>query len=158
MKRLMKIAFALCVLGSSALYGQGVKSADSSARPVTQKQASDTSKVMREYHGVKLGLKRDQVQGAMNKPESSTDSLEEYKLTGEDTMTVHYENGEVKAIQLVFNDPKNAPTWRDVVGDAEVSQTDSGAKHARKVMAKDNFWVSIWQNKDSTVTRITISR
>ena len=73
-------------------------------------------------------------------------------------MTVHYDNGEVRAIQIAFLDPKNAPEWKAVVGDAEVSEVGNGGKSARKTMEAEKFWVSIYQNKDKTTTRITISR
>jgi hypothetical protein len=158
MRRLLKVAIAFVVVSSFARCAQGVKSAQSSNQTKTQDKASQNVKAMREYKGVKLGMKRDQVHAAMGKPETPSDGSEDYKLTGDDTMTVHYENGEVKAVQLAFLDAKNAPAWNDVVGDAEVNQTESGAKHARKVVAAENFWVSIYQAKDVSITRITISR
>ncbi|MBS1807046.1 MAG: hypothetical protein JST84_02510 [Acidobacteria bacterium] len=117
-----------------------------------------TAKVLREFKGVKLGLKPEQVHAALGQPENNNDASEDYKLTGEDTMTVRYENGEVKAIQLAFMEAKNAPAWRDVVGDAEVVELANGAKTARKVLAEEKFWVAIYQNKEGTITRITISR
>jgi hypothetical protein len=114
---------------------------------------------MREYKGVKLGLTREQVHTALGKPEISSENMEDYKLTGNDTITVHYEKGEVKAIQLSFLDPKNAPAWKDVVGEtAEVTQLDNGGKHARTMISEEKFWVSIYQNKDGSSTQITISR
>lgn len=115
-------------------------------------------KVLREYKGIKLGMKREQVRAALGAAESPSDVSEEFKLTGDDTMTIRYENGEVKAIQLAFQDTKNAPAWKEVVGDAEVMELANGAKTARKVVADEKFWVSIYQNKEATVTRITISR
>jgi hypothetical protein len=157
MKQLMKVALALVVLAGFALCLQIVTVSQTLSKSATQDQGAPV-KAMREYKGVKLGLKRDQVHTALGKPTNSSDNSEDYNLTGEDQMTVHYDNGEVKAIQLVFLEPKNAPAWNDVVGDAEVNQTDTGAKHARRVVAKDNFWVSIWQSKDSSITRITISK
>jgi hypothetical protein len=158
MRRLLKIALALGVVSSFALCAQVVKSADSSAQTPIQANASSKPKVMREFKGIKLGAKRDQVHTSLGKPESSSDTSEDYKLTGDDSMTVHYENGEVRAIQLAFLDAKNAPAWADVVGDAEINETESGAKHARKVVAGENFWVSIYQSKDGSITRITMSR
>jgi hypothetical protein len=158
MKRLLKVAIAFVVVGSFALCAQGVKSAQGSTRTTIQKATPQDVKAMREYKGVKLGMKREDVQKAMGKPENSSENSDDYKLTGDDTMTVHFEKDEVKAIQLAFLDAKNAPAWNDVVGDAEVNQTDSGAKHARKVVAAENFWVSIYQTKDGSITRITISR
>lgn len=113
---------------------------------------------MHEYKGVRLGMSRDQVKEVVGKPSDSTDTSDDFKLTGEDMMTIHYENNMVKAIQIAFFDIKNVPEWKTVVGDAEVNHSDSGARHARKVMADENYWVSIWQNKDGSMTRITISR
>jgi hypothetical protein len=155
---MLHVAFVLSVVSSIALCAQGVKSVEGSQETSTRDQKPKDVKVMREYKGIKLGLKRDQVQAAMGKPENSSDTSEDYKLVGDDMMTVHYENGEVRAIQLAFLDAKNAPAWNDVVGDAEVNETESGAKHSRKVVAGENFWVSIYQSKDHSITRITISR
>jgi hypothetical protein len=150
MKRLLKVAISLGVVGGFALCAQDVNSADAGY--------SAQSKVMSEYKGVKLGMKRDAVKAAVGNPATSTETSDEFNLTGDDTMTVHYENGEVRAIQLAFVDPKNVPDWKAVVGDAEVSEVGNGGKTARKTVEAEKFWVSIYQNKDKTTTRITISR
>lgn len=151
MNRLLKIIFALSVIGCFAF------SAQSFGAPQPHQNKSD--KVLREFRGIKLGMKREAVQTAMGaKPENSTDDSEDYKLTGDDTMTVRYDNGEVKAIQLAFSDAKNAPAWNDVVGDAEVNELANGAKTARKTIESEKFWVSIYQNQEGTIVRITISR
>lgn len=120
--------------------------------------APPLQKVLREYKGIKLGLKREQVRAALGQPLSTSDASDDFSLTGEDTMTIRYENGEVKAIQLAFLEAKNAPAWQDVVGDAEVQELANGAKTARKVLAEEKCWVAIYQNKEGTVIRITISR
>lgn len=151
MNRLLKVTLALGVIGCFVFSTQSVEA--------TKRIQTKSDKVLREFHGVKLGMKREAVQTAMTaKPESSTDDSEDYKLTGEDTMTVRYENGEVKAIQLAFQDAKNAPAWNDVVGDAEVNELANGAKTARKTMEQEKFWVSIYKSQDGTTVRITISR
>lgn len=158
MNRLLKTFLALGVTGSFVICAQSIHAFSSPPDAVNLFQDS-AHKVLREFHGVKLGMKRDAVQSAMNaKPENSSDDSEDYKLTGDDTMTVRYENGEVKAIQLAFLEPKNAPAWKDVVGDAEVNELANGAKTARQTIEKEKFWVSIYQNKEATLVRITISR
>jgi hypothetical protein len=150
MNRLLKVAIALGVVISFALCARSVESARTGY--IAQ------GKVLREFKGVKLGLNREAVRAAMGNPANSTDTSDDFSLTGDDTMTVHYDNGEVKAIQLAFLDPKNAPAWKDVVGDAEVNELANGAKTARKTVEAEKFWVSIYQNKDGTITRITISK
>ncbi|HEU0184687.1 MAG TPA: hypothetical protein VFS27_05195 [Blastocatellia bacterium] len=150
MTRLMKIATVLGVVGGIALCAQSAISA--AADYTTQ------AKVMSEYKGVKLGMKRDAVKTALGNPTTAADNSDDFNLTGDDTMTVHYENGEVKAIQLSFLNPEHAPAWNDVVGDAEVSELANGAKTARKTLEAEKFWVSIYQTKDKSSTRITISR
>ena len=150
MNRLLQTTIALGVVSGFALCAQSVNSAGVGC--MTQ------AKVMSEYKGVKLGMNRDAVKTAAGNPASSSDTSDEFNLTGDDKMTVHYDNGEVRAIQLAFSDPKNAPLWKEVVGDAEVSETPNGAKTARKIMEAEKFWVSIYQTKDGATTRITISR
>lgn len=158
MNRLLKVFFALGVIGVFVICAQSISASNHPLYPINL-NLSNAQKVLHEFHGVKLGMKREAVQSAMGaKPESSTDDSEEYKLTGDDLMTVRYENSEVKAIQLAFLDPKNAPAWKDVVGDAEVNELANGAKTARQTVEKEKFWVSIYQNKEGTMIRITISR
>ncbi|MGH9752534.1 MAG: hypothetical protein ACREA2_07090 [Blastocatellia bacterium] len=150
MNRLLKTAIALGVVSGFALCAQSVNSA--------ARSRATQAKVMSEYKGVKLGMKRDAVKASLGNPASSSDTSDDFNLTGDDTMIVHYDNGEVKAIQLAFLDPKHAPRWKDVVGDAEVTEAANGAKTARKIIEAEKFWVSIYQTKDGAITRITISR
>jgi hypothetical protein len=150
MNRLLKVSTVLGVVSGFALCAHSVISAGAGA--------TAQAKVMSEYKGVKLGMKRDAVKAAMGNPANSSDTSDDFSLTGDDTMTVHYENGEVRAIQLAFLDPKRAPAWKDVVGDAEVSELPNGAKTARITIETEKFWVSIYQTKDLASTRITISR
>jgi hypothetical protein len=152
MNRFWKLAFVLGIGGSLAFCAKEVRSAETSTL------STQAAKVLREYKGIKLGMKREQVQAALGKPVSNNATSDDFTLTGEDTMTVHYEEDAVKAIQLAFYDAKNAPAWKDVVGDAEVTELATGAKTARKVLAEEKFWVSIYQNPEGTVIRITISR
>ncbi len=152
MKRMLQITLALAAVSCIALSSQGV----STATPT--RLQSPSGKVMSEFHGVKLGMKADAVRAAAGKAESTSEASDEFKLNGDDSMTVHYDNGVVKAIQLAFLDPKNAPAWKDVVGDADVNEMPNGAKSARKVVEAEKYWVSMYQNKEGTITRITISR
>ncbi len=115
-------------------------------------------KIMQEFRGVRLGMKRDQVVAALGKPQSPGDTREDFSFDGDNQVTIHYENGEVRAIQVSFVTQTKIPGWTEVVGDAEVNQMESGAKFARKVVASEHFWVSMYQSKDGSVTRITISR
>jgi hypothetical protein len=160
MIRLLKVFLALGVIGSFAFRAQTVQSAYQFAHQFAwmPSQSKAPQKVMHEFRGIKLGMKRDEVRKALGNPESTSDDSDDFKLTGDDTMTVRYDNGEVKAIQLAFLDAKNAPVWKDVVGDADVNEMANGAKTARKVVADEKFWVSIYQSKDGSTTRITISR
>jgi hypothetical protein len=41
---------------------------------------------------------------------------------------------------------------------AEIAQNEGGSKHARAVVSEENFWVTMFQSKDQSVTTITISR
>ncbi|MFN7999953.1 MAG: hypothetical protein U0X75_02930 [Acidobacteriota bacterium] len=162
MNRATKVILTLVVVGGFALgttYTQTSNATSLSVDSINQQHThAHSGPVLREYRGIKLQMKRDEVQAALGKPENSSDASDDFKLNGDDTMTVHYDNGVVKAIQLAFLDAKNAPAWKDVVGDAEVEDMANGAKAARKTVAAEKFWVSIYQNKDASITRITISR
>jgi hypothetical protein len=157
MNSLWRACVALTALGGLAFCVE--RAALAVAAPPGQAGAqSSEPKVMREYRGIKLGLKSTEVRAALGKPESASDNRDEYKIGGEDLLTVHYDNGVVRAIQLYFTDAKNAPSWAEVVGDAEIKENENGAKQARVIVSKENFWVSMFQNKEKTVTTITISR
>jgi hypothetical protein len=153
MKVFTKLLIALVVCGCYALVAETVSSAGASCIVVAQEK-----KVMTEFRGVRLGMKKAQVISALGKPSSSDEARDEFSPDDDSQITIHYDNGEVRAIQLSFLSAAKAPAWTDVVGDAEISQTETGAKTARKVVSAEHFWVSMYQNKDGSVTRITISR
>jgi hypothetical protein len=119
---------------------------------------AQSRKVLNEFHGVKLGMKAADVTKALGKPESSSETREEYTFDGENSITIHYDGGVVKAIQIYFTDPSKAPGWTDVVGDAPIEEMANGAKAARKVVDSEKYWVSMYRSKDGTTVRITISR
>jgi hypothetical protein len=116
-------------------------------------------KVMREYHGIRLGMKRDEVRDALGKPrESSIKDQDTFKLGGDDLLTAHYENDRVRVIQLYFFESEKVPNWADVVGDTKIEQKPDGSKVARVEITEENFWISMFQGKSGDVTTITISR
>lgn len=147
MNKLWKCFLVIGLMVSFTLCTAGVKSA-----VILQ------GKVMREYRGITLGMKQADVQAKLGKPSQSSESADEYKLEGEDMMTVRYENGDVTAIQLLLFDAKKAPPFNEVIGDAKIEENDSGRKLARKVLDAEKFWVSMSQNKDATMTTITIKK
>ena len=147
MNKLWKWFFVIGLMTSFTLCTAGVKAA-----------ALWQGKVMREYRGVKLDMKQADVQAKLGKPSQGSEGADEYKLEGEDMMTVRYENGAVTAIQLLFFDQKKAPSFNEVIGDAKIEENDSGRKLARKVLDAEKFWVSMSQNKDATMTTITIKK
>lgn len=121
----------------------------------------EPAKVMREFHGVKLGMNSEEVQAALGKPArvDKKQNSAEFKMDGGDLMTVHYnKQGAVKIIQLYFSDAERAPKFEDVVGDAEIQQRPNGSKYARRVVGEEKFWVTMYQSKSGAVTTVTISR
>lgn len=120
--------------------------------------AASQDKVMHGYKGVKLGMKPEEVEAAIGKPDNKNEGSEEYKLSDDDTMTIYYDGGTVKTISLLFTEAKNAPAWTEVVGNAEVKTNDNGSKVARVQNVEGKFWVSMYQNKSGTMITITISR
>ncbi len=147
MNKLWRRFFVSGLLISFALCTASVKSA-----------AVWQGKVLREYRGVTLDMKQADVHAKLGKPSQGSESADEYKLEGEDMMTVRYENGAVTAIQLLLFDSKKAPPFNEVIGDAKIEENDSGRKLARKVLDAEKFWVSMSQNKDATMTTITIKK
>lgn len=115
--------------------------------------------VLRELHGVRLKMSRDDVRKQLRKPNQTTPQMDEFKLEDQDLLTVHYgANGLVKTIQLYCTDAKRAPSWTTVIGDAEIEERENGSKFARKVIRAEAFWVTMYQSKSGEVTTITISR
>jgi hypothetical protein len=128
------------------------------AAVVVMSNAQTPGKVLREYRGVQLGMNKTDVRAKLGAPASSSEGADEYKLEGEDLMTVRYENDEVTAVQLLFLDAKHAPPFNEVTGDAPIEENESGRKIARKVLAAEKFWVAMSQNKDASMTNITIRK
>jgi hypothetical protein len=116
-------------------------------------------KVLRELHGITLGMPRDKVKTALGKPGQANEQLDEFKLEGGDLLTVHYDpQSTVRVIQLYCTDAKRAPAWADVTGDAQIEEKPNGSKHARKIVSAENFWVTMFQSQSGAVTTITVSR
>lgn len=120
--------------------------------------ASKNIKVMREFRGIKLGMKRDDVRDALGKPEISESGKDRFKLGGDDRLTAHYENDSVKVIQLYFFKSNKSPKWVDVVGDTEIEQRSDGSKLARVDLPEEKFWVSMYESKSGDVITVNISR
>ncbi len=173
MKRLQIIFVALLAIGSLAFWMHGLtplaaqqKEPQTLGYAITQQEgqtatvaaSSKEIKVMREYRGIKLGMKRDEVRDTLGKPELSDNVQDSFKIGGDDRLTAHYDNDSVKAIQLYFFESKKVPTWADVVGDTEVEQRPDGSKIIRTDDPEENFWVSMYQSKSGDVTTIIISR
>jgi len=138
------------------VHAQEPKPESSAPAPVAQLTAS--ANVMRDYKGVKLGMKRDEVRAMMGKTELKEKDKDRFIINGDDRLTVYYDNDQAKAIQLYIVDAKNAPAWTKVVGDAEIVPMANGARHARREVREEQFWVSMYQSKDGSLTTITISR
>jgi hypothetical protein len=104
-------------------------------------------------------MPREAVKSQFGKPSSTKKQMDEFKLDGGDLLTVRYDpKGMVKVIQLYCTDTKRAPAWEQVVGDAEIQQRSNGSKFARKVVAAEKYWITMYQSKSGLVTTITLSR
>ena len=104
-------------------------------------------KVMSEFRGVRLGFTVEQVKGALGAPATKVDNREDFTFEGDNQLTLHYENGAVKAMQISFIDATKAPDWAQVVGDAAVEEMANGAKAARKVVKNENYWVTMYRRR-----------
>lgn len=173
MKRLQTIFITLLAIGSLPTSVTGMtppaaplKELQTSGSGVTQQQGQAAVvsaspkeiKVMREYRGIKLGMKRDEVRDALGKPELSDQGKDRFKLGGDDLLTAHYDGDNVKVIQLYFFESKKAPDWADVVGETEIEQRSDGSKVARREIPEEKFWVSMYRSKSGAITTVTISR
>lgn len=160
MKRfwLFIIAFSfVCVAAALAQVPSPPGSSNSSA--TAQETPDPAVTILRELHGVKLDMTRDEVRDQLHKPSLTATQLDEYKLEGGDILTVRYSpEGKVSVIQLYCTDTKRAPVWTQVIGDAQVQEHPNGAKSARKDVSNEKFWVTMYQSKSGDMTTITISR
>jgi hypothetical protein len=161
MKRLQTIFVILLAIDSLAFRMPGLtplaaqQKGPLTSGPVVTQQENQTAidsaspkeiKVMREFRGIKLGMKRDEVRDALGKPELSDKGQDSFKIGGDDRLTTHYDNDSVNVIQLY------------VVGDREIEERSDGSKIARVEIPVENFWISMFQGKSGDVTTITISR
>lgn len=160
MKRFWSSILAIALVSLPLAFAQTPPQSSATASSAT---AQETPKaevtVLRELHGVKLNMPRDEVKKLFRKPNHSTKQMDEFKVDGGDILTIHYgAKGLVRVIQLYSTDAKRVPAWADVIGDAQVQQRDNGSKFARKVVNAEKFWVTMYQSKTGAVTTITISR
>jgi hypothetical protein len=173
MKRLQTVCVSLLAIGSLAFWMPGLtplaaqqKEQQTSGSAITQQEGQTAIvaaspkeiKVMREYRGIKLGMKRDEVREALGKPELSDKGQDNFKIGGDDMLTAHYDNDSVKVIQLYFLESKRVPNWVDVVGDTEIEERPDGSKIARVDIPEENFWILMFQGKGGGATTITIGR
>jgi hypothetical protein len=173
MKRWQTIFVSLLTIVSLAFWMSGLtplaaqqKGPQTSGSATTQQEGQADAlsptpkavKVMREYRGIKLGMKRDEVRDALGKPELSDKVQDNFKIGGNDLLTAYYDNDSVKVIQLYFLESKRVPNWVDVVGDTEIEERPDGSKIARVEIQEENFWISMFQGKGGDVTTITLSR
>jgi len=173
MKRMQTIFVILLAISSLAFWTPGVtplaaqqKDPQTSGLAATQQEGQANAlspvpkavKVMREYRGIKLGMKRDEVRDALGKPELSDKGQDTFKIGDDDRLTTHYDNDSVKAIQLYFFESKKVPNWIDVVGDTKIEERPDGSKITQVEVPEENFRVSMYQSKSGDVTTITISR
>jgi hypothetical protein len=114
--------------------------------------------VMRDYRGVRLGMTTEEVRAVMGDPARKDQTWDEFKLSKGDLMTVHYDNGMVKAVQLYFTDADRAPEFVEVVGDIELTMKDNGARFARRVVQGEKFWVSMYQSGDKEITTVSFGQ
>jgi hypothetical protein len=156
MSRLLTVLFTLVLC---PVYFAQTPATAEPQQPQQPQAALQTSPLMREYRGVKLGINRDAVKAAMGKTARSAADWDEFKLGGGDLMTVRYDNKDaVKTIQLYFTDPAHAPKWTEVVGNAEIQEKSTGSKYARAENKEENFWVTMFQSNTGAVTTVTLSR
>jgi hypothetical protein len=91
---------ALATLGGSGLCAQSPTPAG--AQQPQSEAAADTApqelKVMREFRGLKLGLKPEEVHALMGQPERTGMTWEECQISAGDLLTVHYQQGAVRTI------------------------------------------------------------
>ncbi len=157
----MTLLIAPMVMAQDSSTEQTQQESQSKQQEPIQQQMPEPVKVMREFHGVKLGMTAGEVEGLLGQPArvDKKRNSAEYKLDGGDLMTIHYNKQQtVKIIQLYFTDANRAPKFEDVVGDIEIKQRANGSKYARRVVSEEKFWVTMYQSKSGAVTTVTISR
>lgn len=160
MKRFVLLWFSLVLPGFNITMAQGwesprIRQVDRSIQPAAKSETT----VLREMYGIKLNMTREEVRRGLRKPNQSTAQMDEFKVEGDDILTVHYgSKGLVKTIQLYCTEAKRAPAWKSVIGDAQIEERENGSKFARKVVDTEDFWVTMYQSKSGDVTTVTMSR
>lgn len=160
MFRMSAVLLALMLFSAPALLAQTPDTPQANGSSSEEAaEAPNALPVMSEYRNVKLGMSREQVSSAMGKAKQKGEGWEEFDLDNGNLMTVRYDDkGVVKTVQLYFSDSSQAPSWTEVVGNAEIEERPDGSKFARAVAPGENYWVTMFQSKSGAVTTITLSR
>ncbi|MCI0660000.1 MAG: hypothetical protein L0220_02895 [Acidobacteria bacterium] len=99
MKLLLPIFITLVVKVAPLLAQQkAARSSESVGQETIAAASLKNIKVMREFRGIRLGMKRDDVRDALGKPEISESGKDRFKLGGDDRLTAHYDNDSISRL------------------------------------------------------------
>ncbi|HKX31527.1 MAG TPA: hypothetical protein VJ302_27820 [Blastocatellia bacterium] len=155
MLKLWILVFTLGWSGTPAL--QAPAPTTTAVPQAPPEQPKPSLPLLHEFHGIKLGMTQQEVKSVLGKTSQKGKDWDEFKLDGDDLMTVRYDDQQhVKRIQLYFADPAHAPSWTEVVGQAQIEDRPNGSRYARADNVAENFWVTMFQSKN--ITTITLGR
>ena len=166
-KKLLGISIGAMLLLAVPIFAQAP---ESKAANTEREQTADVARiaeakpgpapvnVMRDYRGVRLGMTQEKVHAVMGNPSRKDQTWDEFKLDKDDLMTVHYDTGVVKEIQLYFADADRAPEFSQTVGDIEPTAKENGARFARHDIEGEHFWISMYESADNKITTVSFGR
>ncbi len=164
---------ALFVLTTPVAFGQETTADKSSAQastnapaaksqPVTKDEAKPVAlPVFKEYRGVKISMKADEVRGMLaDALKSKGNEQDLFVFGGGETATVYYDkSGAVKAVSVDFPAKSTkAPSAKDVLGE-EIQAKDDGSMYSLVRYPEAGYWVAYSRTSgDSPLVTVTIQK
>lgn len=169
LKLLLALALgtALLVFAAPTARGQDASSVQTSARALAVNEtAAKEAKpaavpVFKEYRGVVIGMKADEVRSKLNDYiKSKTDGADMYLFSGGETALVYYDaEGKVTALSVDFPAKSaKAPSAKEVLGE-EIQAKDDGSMYSLVRYPEAGYWVAYSRTGgDSPLVTVTIQK
>jgi hypothetical protein len=151
-------AAALALLVSLA---HSVSAQDAAAAPQTQTQTAQAAAepLYREFRGVKLGMKAEEVRAKLGKPQEKSDVMDFYVFNERERARVYYTDGKASAVTATYIG-KNAaaPAPASVLG-AEIEAKPDGSMYRMTPYPQAGYWVAYSRTSgDTPMVMITMQK
>jgi hypothetical protein len=157
---LFRPALAAAVLALPVSLAPSARAQDATAAPQSQTQTPQAAAapLYKEYRGVKLGMKADEVRAKLGKPQEKSDVMDFYVFNDHERARVYYRDGKASAVIATYIGKDAAPAPAAVLG-TEVEAKPDGSMYQMKPYKQAGYWVAYSRTGgDSPMVMITMQK